>query len=63
MPTARAIPISDRRSAASITKIRKIRRMPEAIANSPKIRKKVTKIDPMISASRTASFFVKKIWA
>ena len=58
IPTARAIPISERRSAASITKIRKISSTPEAIANSPKIRKNVTKIEPTSSPAATAPLFV-----
>ena len=37
MPIARAMPSSPRRSAASITKIRKISRMPAAIENEPNV--------------------------
>ena len=37
MPTARAMPSSPRRSAASITKIRKISRIPAAIENDPNV--------------------------
>ena len=36
VPTARAMPISERRSAASIVKIRTISRMPAAIEKSPR---------------------------
>jgi hypothetical protein len=57
MPTARAIPISDRRSAASITKMRKISMIPAAIEKRPKTMKKVTKTDPSSSAIRTRSSF------
>ena len=63
IPTARAIPISERRSAASITKIRKISSTPAAIANSPKIRKNVTKIEPTSSPAATAPLFVSAIVA
>ena len=37
VPTARAMPSSPRRSAASMTKIRKISRMPAAIENEPNV--------------------------
>ena len=63
MPTARAMPISERRSAASITKIRKISSTPAAIANSPNTRKNETKIEPICSASSTISALVTRISA
>ena len=50
-PTARAIPISDRRAAASITKIRKISSTPTMIENEPMIMKKLVTPDPASSAS------------
>ena len=43
VPTARIIPISTFRSAASITKMRKISSMPAAIENSPSTTKNVVK--------------------
>ena len=56
-PTARAIPISDRRSAASITKIMKISITPAAIENMPSTRKIVVMKFPMSCVSSTRSFF------
>ena len=55
MPIARAMPISERRSAASMMKVRKISMIPAAIEKRPKTRKKVTNTDPISSASATAS--------
>ena len=52
---ARAIPSSLRRSAASITKIRKIRRMPAAIENDPNVVNIDMKAAPCSSASSSAS--------
>ena len=46
VPTARAIPSSPRRSAASITKIRKISRIPAAIENEPNVVKNDMKAAP-----------------
>ena len=63
IPTARAIPISGRRSAASMTKIRKISSTPAAIENSPKIRKIVTKNEPTSSPMPISCFFVSAISA
>ena len=51
MPTARAMPSSPRRSAASITKIRKISRMPAAIENEPKVVNSDMNAAPCSSAS------------
>ena len=49
-PTARAMPNSERRAAASITKIRKISRMPTMMENRPnRMKKLVTKL-PTCSA-------------
>ena len=57
-PTARAIPISGFRSAASMMKMRKMRRMPAAIENSPKMMKMVVKrLAPSWTTSRS-SFLV-----
>ena len=58
MPTARAIPSSLRRSAASITKMRKMRRMPAAIENEPNVVKNDMKAAPASSAASSASCFV-----
>ena len=46
MPIARAMPSSVRRSAESITKIRKISRMPAAIEKLPNVVKIETKTSP-----------------
>ena len=54
-PTARAIPISGFRSAASITKIMKISMMPEAMEKRPRMRKNDVKMLPNSSADSTAS--------
>jgi hypothetical protein len=50
IPTARAMPSSCLRSAASMTKIRKIRSIPAATENWPKRTKSVKKISPLWSA-------------
>ena len=55
MPTARAMPISDLRSAASITKIMKISSTPAPMENRPKARKNVVKMLPDSSARSTLS--------
>ena len=55
MPTARAMPSSVRRSAASITKIRKISRMPAAIENEPNVVKRDMNAAPCSSAVLSAS--------
>ena len=55
-PTARAIPISGFRSAASITKIMKMSMTPDAMEKRPSTRKKVVKMLPNSSAWWTASF-------
>ncbi len=55
MPMARAMPISGRRSAASITKIRKINMMPAAIENRPKTMNIVEKAEPNRSAEVSPS--------
>jgi hypothetical protein len=47
IPTARAMPSSCLRSAASITKIRKIKSIPAATENCPKRTKRVEKISPL----------------
>ena len=52
MPTARAIPSSLRRSAASMTKIRKISRIPAAIENEPKVVKNDMNAAPAASAAQ-----------
>ena len=57
IPTARAMPSSCLRSAASITKIRKMRSIPAATENCPKRTKRVEKISPWLSARSIASFF------
>ena len=57
MPTARAMPSSLRRSAASITKIRKISSTPAAIENDPKVVKNDMKALPASSAASSASRF------
>ncbi len=57
VPTARAIPSSPRRSAASMTKIRKMRRIPAAIEKVPKVVKRDMKALPASSASAIASCF------
>ena len=61
MPTARAIPSSLRRSAASMTKIRKISRIPAAIENEPKVVKKETNAAPALSAAVSASCLVLSV--
>ena len=58
MPTARATPSSLRRSAASITKIRTMSRIPAAIENDPNVVKKDTKAAPTLSALFSASSLV-----
>ncbi len=58
VPTARAMPSSPRRSAASMMKIRKISRIPAAIENEPKVVNSETKAAPIRSASLSASCFV-----
>ena len=55
-PTARAMPSSWRRSAASITKIRKISRMPAAMENWAKSRKALARPAPDSSAESRASW-------
>jgi hypothetical protein len=57
VPTARAIPSSLRRSAASITKIRKMSRIPAAIENDPNVVKNAMNAVPVSSASAIASCF------
>ena len=57
MPIARAMPSSPRRSAASITKIRKISRMPAAIENEPKVVNIDMNAAPAVSAASSASCF------
>ena len=61
MPTARATPSSLRRSAASITKIRKMSRIPAAIENEPKVVKKETNAAPTLSAALSASCLVLSV--
>ena len=61
MPTARAIPSSLRRSAASITKIRKMSRIPAAIENEPKVVKKEMNAAPALSAALSASCLVLSV--
>ena len=61
MPTARAIPSSPRRSAASITKIRKISRIPDAIENEPKVVKNAMNMPPTASAVVSAFCLVLSI--
>ena len=56
-PTARAMPISGFRSAASMMKMRKMRRMPAAIEKSPKMMKMDVKTLPTSRATSMASFF------
>ena len=51
------MPISGFRSAASMMKIRKMRRMPAAIEKSPKMMKTVVKTLPTSLAISIASFF------
>ncbi len=55
VPTARATPISVRRSAASITKIRKISRTPAAIENVPNVEKSDRNDAPCSSAASIPS--------
>ena len=55
MPIARAIPISPRRSAESITKIRKTSRMPATIEKLPKVVKSDMNALPCWSAVSSAS--------
>ena len=57
MPIARAIPSSPRRSAASITKMRKMSRIPAAIENVPNVVKKAMNALPASSAAAIASCF------
>ncbi len=52
-PTARSMPISDRRSAASMVKISTISSTPTAMENRPKTMKNVTKMFASSSASST----------
>ena len=61
VPTARATPSSLRRSAASMTKIRKISRIPAAIENEPKVVKKETNAAPAASAAVSASCLVLSV--
>ena len=63
MPTARATPSSLRRSAASMTKIRKMSRIPAAIENEPKVVKKETNAAPAASAAVSASCLVLSVEA
>ena len=56
IPTARAMPNSCSRSAASITKIRKIKSTPAATENCPKSKKMLVKVSPPESAWSMASF-------
>ena len=51
------MPISERRSSASIAKIRKISSTPAATENEPMNRKSSTSTAPSSSAPSTASFF------
>ena len=59
-PMARAIPISDLRAAASMTKMRKRRRTSTMIEKSPMIRKKVVMKLPTSSARSRSSRFTSK---
>ena len=56
IPTARAIPISDLRSAASITNVKNISIRPAAIEKSPKIMKNATNTDPTSEPIAASSF-------
>ncbi len=58
VPTARAMPISVFRSAASITKIMMMSRTPAAMEKSPRTRKNVIMPLPNSSAKLTLSCFV-----
>ena len=51
IPIARAMPISDFRSSASMTKIFITNRMPEKITNEPKIRNSMEKFSPASSVA------------
>ena len=51
------MPISERRSSASMAKIRKINSTPAATENEPMKRKSNTSTAPSSSAPSTASFF------
>ena len=57
VPIARAMPSSPRRSVASITKMRKMSRIPAAIENVPNVVKKEMKAAPVSSAASMASCF------
>ena len=58
MPMARAMPISLRRSAANMTKIRKISSTPAKMEKVPKMVKTVVKIVPPTSANSTTVFLL-----
>ena len=59
---ARIIPISTRRSAASMTKMRKISIMPDAMAKRPRTTKNVVRKLEMVLALSTASCLVSVAW-
>ena len=63
MPIARAMPNSPRRSAASITKIRKISRNPAKIEKLPNVVKSDMNALPSWSAVSSASRFTGSIWS
>ena len=58
MPTARAMPCSARRSAASITRIKKISSMPAAIVNRPSTMKMAVSCAPFSSAEAIRSALI-----
>ena len=58
MPMARAIPISLRLSAASMTKIRKISSTPAKMEKTPKMVKTVVNTLPPIPAAATTVFLL-----
>ena len=60
MPIARAMPISELRSAASMMNVKNISISPAPIENKPNARKKVTNIDPTVLAISISSDFVNK---
>ena len=62
IPTARAIPISLFRSAASMENIKNISNKPTPIENNPKVVKKVTNRLPIRFANSTKSAFIGTIF-
>jgi len=62
VPTARAIPISARRSAASITKIKKISMIPATTEKMPKMMNSPVKMLPTRFAASRIDCLIVETW-